>query len=132
MRGWQPWTCARLRGLHEDADARSGRTPSAAEAARVGGHSLAASSAPAPAPSASSVPAWAGHPFTYGQCDPTIKAFQLQMNQRGYHYTFQATGCYVTKTREAVRDVQLANGLTPRDRLDKATWTAAFSGIAAR
>src|SRR5947208_15656923 len=25
MRGWQPWQCATILGLHEDADARSGR-----------------------------------------------------------------------------------------------------------
>lgn len=37
MRGWQPWTCAGIRGLSPDADAASGARPTRSEAAYIGG-----------------------------------------------------------------------------------------------
>jgi len=40
MRGWQPWTCAQ--GFTSDSDARSGRVPTYAEAAYIGGATPAA------------------------------------------------------------------------------------------
>lgn len=99
-RGWQPWECARILGL--------GGSPST----------------PAPA----GPPAWPGKVWTYGDCDPALKKWQLQMNR--YGYGFQGTGCYLEKTRAAVLDLQRANGLTPSGKLGPRTWQAAWDGSA--
>ena len=112
MRGWQPWTCARTLGLRADGDARSGRAPTRAEAARVG-----------PA-----TPRWPGRVYQYGDCDRALRTFQLRMNTFGYD--FQGTGCYRGETRAAVLALQRANGITDSGRLGPKTWAAAWQGRA--
>jgi hypothetical protein len=119
MRGWQPWTCARMLGLREDGDARSKRVPTYAEAAYIGG-------GPAAAPPVAGMPPWPGKVFQYGDCDPALRAFQLRMNAFGYD--FQGTGCYRDETRTAVLALQRANGIKTSGLLGPKTWQAAWKG----
>jgi hypothetical protein len=117
MRGWQPWTCARMLGLREDASARSKRVPTWAEAAYIGsGH----------APPPSGMPAWPGKVYAYGDCDAPLRIWQLRMNRFGYD--FQGTGCYYAETRAAVLALQRANGIKTSGRLGPKTWRAAWKG----
>lgn len=127
MRGWQPWECAGMLGLREDKDARSKRVPTYAESAYIGG-----GHAPAPAPVAVpvAVPAWPGVVYAYGDCAEALKVFQLRMNAFGYGFT--GTGCYYDKTRQAVLDLQRANGINDSGRLGPKTWKAAWSGTRPR
>lgn len=120
MRGWQPWTCARKLGLREDGDARSKRVPTYADAAQLTGGGAAPVAAPA------GMPPWPGRSFTYGDCDPALRTFQLRMNAYGYH--FQGTGCYRDETRAAVLALQRANGIKDSGILGPKTWTAAWQG----
>lgn len=122
MRGWQPWTCARMLGLREDGHARSKRVPTRAEAAYIGG-----GGAPAPAPPAG-VPRWPGKVYAYGDCDTALRTWQLRMNRFGYD--FQGTGCYYAETRAAVLALQRANGIKTSGLLGPKTWTAAWKGKA--
>ncbi|MEU8638615.1 transglycosylase family protein [Amycolatopsis sp. NPDC048633] len=122
MRGWQPWQCAGMLKLTGDADARSKRVPSYAEAAYIGG-------GPAPAPTPpppSGKPPWPGVVYAYGDCAAPLKAFQLRMNAFGYGFT--GTGCYYDKTRTAVLDLQRANGIKDSGLLGPKTWEAAWNG----
>jgi hypothetical protein len=124
MRGWQPWTCARRLGLREDGHARSKRVPTWAESAYIGG------GAPAPAPPPAGMPPWPGKVFAYGDCDGSLRAFQLRMNKFGYD--FQGTGCYYAETRAAVIALQRANGIKASGLLGPKTWQAAWKGKAPR
>jgi hypothetical protein len=118
MRGWQPWECARMRGLVDDPDARTRRVPNRAESVYM------APGAPNPNPR-DPVPAWPGVIYTYGDCAPALRTWQLRMNARGYD--FAGTGCYYGKTQAAVLAVQRANGLNPSGRLGPQTWRAAWT-----
>ncbi|OLF06855.1 transglycosylase [Actinophytocola xinjiangensis] len=111
MRGWQPWTCAGLHGLSEDADAGSERVPSYAESAYIGG----------------AAPAWPGVAFEYGDCHSGLRVWQLRMNT--YGFDFAGTGCYYEETRVAVLAVQRANGITESGVLGPLTWRAAWEGV---
>jgi resuscitation-promoting factor RpfA len=115
MRGWQPWGCSRLLGLRNDADARSRRIPTYAESAYISGGL-----------SHSHAPPWPGVVYTFGDCASALRTFQLRMNAFGYG--FAGTGCYYEKTRQAVLDLQRANGLNPSGRLGPRTWVAAWEG----
>jgi hypothetical protein len=128
MRGWQPWECAGMLRLLGDADARSKRLPSYAEAAYIGGGGLPAPvPPPAPAPPGGGpMPDWPGVVYAYGDCAPGLKAFQLRMNAFGYG--FSGTGCYYDKTRDAVLDLQRANAINDSGRLGPKTWKAAWQG----
>ncbi len=117
-RGWQPWECAGKLGLQADADAGSGRVPTRPESAYMSG-------APAPAPTGNA-PAWPGTVFSPGDCDPALRTWQLQMNV--YGYGFVGTGCYAEKTRQAVLDLQRANGIKDSGLLGPKTWAAAWGG----
>jgi len=132
MRGWQPWECAGKLGLHEDADARSKRVPTYHESAYIGGGSPAP--APQPTPPAPPVPTgkppWPQLVYAYGDCAPALRTFQLRMNAFGYG--FVGTGCYYDKTRQAVLDLQRANGINDSGRLGPKTWKAAWEGRAPR
>ncbi|AIJ23582.1 transglycosylase family protein [Amycolatopsis methanolica] len=123
MRGWQPWECAGMLGLRNDKDARSKRVPTYAESAYIGG-------GPVPAPVAGVKPAWPGVVYAYGDCAEALKTFQLRMNAFGYGFT--GTGCYYDKTRDAVLDLQRANGINDSGRLGPKTWNAAWEGKAPR
>jgi hypothetical protein len=116
MRGWQPWECGTILGLHGDADARSKRVPSYGESAYIGGGGSPTST----------VPAWPGKVYAYGDCDPALRAWQLRMNVYGYH--FQGTGCYYSETQQAVLALQRANGIKDSGLLGPKTWAAAWQG----
>ncbi|MBP2184100.1 hypothetical protein JOM49_005626 [Amycolatopsis magusensis] len=121
MRGWQPWECATKLGLKADADARSKRKPTYAESAYMGG-----SGTPPPAPDPNVKPPWPGVVYDYGDCAEPLKTFQLRMNNFGYGFT--GTGCYLDKTRQAVLDLQRANGIKDSGLLGPKTWDAAWEG----
>ncbi|CRK57164.1 Endoglucanase [Alloactinosynnema sp. L-07] len=123
MRGWQPWECAGMVGLVPDRDARSKRVPTRAESAYIGG----GSSAP---PSVNIAPAWPGKVYVFGDCDPSLRAWQLRMN--AYGYDFQGTGCYFAETQRAVLALQRANGINDSGKLGPKTWRAAWEGVAPR
>ncbi|WP_153032625.1 transglycosylase family protein [Amycolatopsis sp. YIM 10] len=125
MRGWQPWECATKLGLKGDGDAKSKRKPSYAESAYMGG----AGTAP-PAPDPNVKPPWPGVVYAYGDCAVPLKTFQLRMNAFGYGFT--GTGCYLDKTKQAVLDLQRANGIKDSGLLGPKTWTAAWEGKAPR
>nr|WP_165777542.1 transglycosylase family protein [Amycolatopsis antarctica] len=133
MRGWQPWECAGKLGLRNDADARSKRKPTYEQSAYIGGGGAPAPAPkppPAPAPSPGGQPAWPQVVYAYGDCAPALKAFQLRMNAFGYG--FAGTGCYYDKTKQAVLDLQRANGINDSGRLGPKTWKAAWDGKAPR
>jgi hypothetical protein len=117
MRGWQPWTCARELRLRPDGAAASGRVPTYADAAGMN-------------PNPAAMPAWPGLVYSYGDCDPALRAWQLRMNAYGYH--FEGTGCYYATTRTAVLAVQRANGIRDSGLLGPKTWRAAWHGKAPR
>ncbi|HEX3589080.1 MAG TPA: transglycosylase family protein [Pseudonocardiaceae bacterium] len=113
MRGWQPWTCARMLGLRNDHDARSKRVPTYAQSAYIGGNRDA-------------MPAWPGKVYAYGDCSAALRAWQLRMN--AYGLGFEGTGCYYAKTKTAVLAVQRANGIKASGLLGPKTWRAAWQG----
>ncbi|GAA1216466.1 hypothetical protein [Prauserella alba] len=51
----------------------------------------------------------AGTVYAFGDCDPALVDWQLQMNT--YGYDFQGTGCYYRESRAAVLD--LSGGQRP-------------------
>jgi hypothetical protein len=112
MRGLQPWECAGILGLRNDSDARTGRAPSPGS--------------PSQAPSGK--PKWDGHVYAQGDCSPSLKTFQLRMNQIGSKYKFQGTGCYQQMTKQAVVALQKANHIKASGRLGPKTWHAAWNG----
>ena len=116
MRGWQPWTCARTLGLRPDRDAASKRVPTYAESAYIGGNPTTA------------MPPWPGKVYSYGDCDPALRAWQLRMNHYGLR--FDGTGCYYAKTKAAVLAVQRANHIRTSGLLGPRTWRAAWHGKA--
>jgi resuscitation-promoting factor RpfA len=127
MRGWQPWQCAGMLSLRDDADARSKRKPSYEEAAYIGGAPAPVPPpAPAPAPPPGPMPDWPGVVYSYGDCAAALAAFQLRMNVFGYG--FSGTGCYYEKTQQAVLDLQRANGINDSGKLGPKTWRAAWEG----
>jgi hypothetical protein len=81
-----------------------------------------------PPPTPAGPPAWPGKVWTYGDCDPALKKWQLQMNRHGYG--FQGTGCCLETPRLAVLDLQRAIGSTPSGKLGPRTWRAAWDGTA--
>jgi len=128
MRGWQPWECAGKLGLQHDVDARSKRKPAYSEAAYIGGAEIPLPDPvrPVPPPGPGIKPPWPGLVFSYGNCAPGLKAFQLRMNTFGYG--FSGTGCYYEKTKQAVLAVQRANGIKDSGLLGPKTWNAAWDG----
>jgi resuscitation-promoting factor RpfA len=117
MRGWQPWTCASILGLHEDADAGSGRTNDI----QVGG------GAHSPGRTTSAVPPFPGSRwYHYGDWNNDIKTFQNEMHRRGY---FPAgTGEYGPLTLAMVKRLQAQNGLVPNGYIGPNTWRLAWTG----
>ncbi|MBP2471759.1 hypothetical protein JOF53_000631 [Crossiella equi] len=111
MRGWQPWECAGKLGFRDDRDGRSKRVPGYGEAAYISG---------------SQFPAWPGRVFGYGDCHPALREWQLRMNRFGYG--FEGTGCYLEKTKNAVLELQRANGIRDSGLLGPKTWQAAWTG----
>lgn len=119
-RGWSPWTCAVLVGLHEDADARSGVMPPApanfdTPYAFVGGTTTTSTTAPT----------WPGRQFTEGDSDPDLKTWQKQLAALGYNVV--GTGYFGPATAAAVRDLQKKAGLNVTGLIGPETWTAAWT-----
>jgi hypothetical protein len=115
-RGWQPWQCASILGLREDADARSGRTNDI--------HFPSSTSSVA----GSHIPAFPGgsHWYVYGEWNKHIKAFQDQMHRRGYFPV--GTGEYGPNTLRMVKQLQRLNGLVPNGYIGPNTWRLAWTG----
>lgn len=129
MRGWQPWECGGKIGLRNDSDAKSKRKPTYLESAYIGGGGIPGpipAPTPTPPPDPGGKPAWPGVVYAYGDCAPALKSFQLRMNAFGYGFT--GTGCYYDKTKQAVLDLQRANGINDSGRLGPKTWKAAWEG----
>lgn len=113
MRGWQPWTCARILGLPSDADAGSGR-------------SVSVPSAPTLPTSSTGRPAWPGTYYEYGDNSAGIATFQRQMGARGAPLT--GTGQFGPNTLATVKRLQAANGIPQTGLLGPVTWGLAWSG----
>ena len=111
MRGWQPWQCASILGLHEDADARSGRISDI----HVPGGGL---------PPASH--AWPGTYYTLGARSAGLRQWQLRMKSRGAPLT--GTGQFGKNTLATVKRVQHLNHLPVTGVLGPKTWALAWTG----
>ncbi len=119
MRGWQPWQCASILGLREDASARSGRTSDIT----VSGTSPTSN----PVAAAASVPAFPGPLYFHqGDANPAIKQFQDQMHSRGFFPI--GTGDYGPNTFAMVTRLQSLNGLIPNGEIGPNTWRLAWTG----
>ncbi len=115
-RGLQPWQCASILGLREDADARSGRTGDIHVA--TGGSGSPSSNGPA-FPGGS-------HWYQYGETSRSIKVFQDQMHARGFFPV--GTGEYGPNTLRMVKRLQSLNGLVPNGYIGPNTWRLAWTG----
>lgn len=109
-RGWQPWTCAGMLGLKEDADARSGR---------VSDFRVQASA---------SSPAWPGTYYVQGMKSTGIATWQKQMVKRGATQLAPGTGQFGALTAAVVAQVQAQNGIPRSGRIGPQTWAAAWNG----
>ena len=118
MRGWQPWECAGILGLQPEDDADSGRPPSTADAAY-----MRPPEEPDRVPDGAG-PKWPGKVFQPGDCDSTLRAWQLRMNAWGYD--FDGTGCYGEQTGRAAIALQRRHHLPETGRLGPRTWHAAW------
>jgi peptidoglycan hydrolase-like protein with peptidoglycan-binding domain len=121
-RGWQPWQCASILGLHEDRDARSGRTSDIKIAKPT--RTLPPAT---PGKPSSTIPAFPGARwYHYGDNNANIKTFQNEMHRRGY---FPAgTGQYGPLTQRMVKRLQQLNGLVPNGYIGPNTWRLAWTG----
>lgn len=118
MRGWQPWECAGILGLRPEKDAGSGRHPSPADSAYMrppGGTDHAPDG---------TRPEWPGKVFQPGDCDSSLRTWQLRMNAWGYD--FDGTGCYGEQTGRAAIALQRRHHLPETGRLGPRTWQAAW------
>jgi len=112
-RGWQPWQCARILGLREDRDARSGR--------------ISDIKVPGGARPSAGVPAFPGPRWYHlGDHNAAIKRFQNQMHARGLFPV--GTGQYGPKTLAMVKRLQSLNGLVPNGQIGPNTWRLAWTG----
>lgn len=118
MRGWHPWTCARIAGLSEDGDARSGVVPTF-------GGAVNPPTPPTTPATPSGVPAYPGRVFTEGVTSDALVAWQKQMGSRGFGLT--GTGFYGALTRAAVISLQQQAGLEVDGAIGRNTWNAAWT-----
>ena len=121
-RGWQPWQCASILGLQEDADAGSGQigdihVPTGGSGGGSGGGSTGSSIPPFPG---------GDHWYTYGEHSRHIKTFQDQMHKRGFFPV--GTGDYGPNTQRMVKQLQRLNGLIPNGYIGPNTWRTAWVG----
>ncbi|WP_206518146.1 transglycosylase family protein [Rhodococcus sp. X156] len=133
-RGWQPWPQCRVsKGLVEDRDAGSGRLPTYAESAYIGG----GGTTPVPGPKPT-VPGTATMDeielpflsFPSGSCSPLLFVWQWQMNTFGYGLPL--SGCNDAASRVAAKDLQRTNGITQTSTIGGLTLIAAFFGTPPR
>jgi resuscitation-promoting factor RpfA len=118
LRGWQPWECAAILGLRPEKDAGNGQPPDPADAAYMRPHE-----GPDRAPDGTN-PKWPGKVFQPGDCDSSLRTWQLRMNAWGYD--FDGTGCYGEETRRAAIALQRRHHLPETGRLGPRTWQAAW------
>lgn len=124
MRGWQPWTCAVMIGLTDDADARSKVMPPKPASFDVPFDFASGGSAAGP-PAATDAPPWPGQEFAEGDVSEDLKSWQMQLSALGYGVI--GTGYFGPSTAAAVLDLQAKAGLAPTARVDEATWQAAWT-----
>lgn len=123
MRGWQPWTCARIVGLQEDSDARSGYIDDIVIGGGTGGGSGGGGGDGGGG--TGDMPQWPGT-LRPGDSGEGVKQWQLQMKARGAPLT--GTGYFGEKTLAVVHKLQRDNGLNVMDLIGPKTWTAAWTG----
>jgi peptidoglycan hydrolase-like protein with peptidoglycan-binding domain len=111
MRGWQPWQCARIVGLREDADARSGRISDI----HVPGGSVSSGSH-----------VWPGTYYRFGDHSSGLRQWQLRMKARGAPLT--GSGQFGQKTLAVVKRIQRLNHLPGSGVLGPKTWALAWNG----
>lgn len=119
-RGWSPWTCAVLVGLHEDADARSGVIPPPPADFNSPYNFAGGASTPTAAR-----PPWPGRQFTKGDSSEDLKVWQKQLAALGYDVI--GTGYFGPSTQKAVLDLQKRGSLTATGSIDSKTWDAAWT-----
>lgn len=153
MRGWQPWQCAD-RGhlnLQNDAMARSGRVPTYAESAYIGGGGQPVPVPnpqpvlippppvvipPPPRPVRWDIPAagsgvlvdfdFLSASTPVDGCSPVLALWQLQMNN--FAYGLNLAGCNDAPTRRAAHQLQYQNGIQQTDTVGVLTLIAAYLG----
>jgi len=135
QRGWEPWTCATLVGLSNDADAGSNVAPPVSGNQGGSGASEGAPAAdagssgtPAADTGSSGAPAYPGRQFREGDSSEDLKLWQKQMGSRGYDLI--GTGYFGPKTEAAVLDLQAKAGLNVVGFIGPSTWAAAWDGSA--
>jgi resuscitation-promoting factor RpfA len=149
MRGWQPWQCAPIVGLREDASARSGKiddihvpgTPGGSTGGTPGGGGGGAPSGGGPtggsggssgqsgsgSTSRAGVPSMPGpHWFAAGNHSGIITSWQQQMRVRGA--SLPVTGTLDHATLAVVDRIQAQNGLRQTGLLGPVTWGLAWTG----
>jgi peptidoglycan hydrolase-like protein with peptidoglycan-binding domain len=128
-RGWQPWTCASILGLHEDSDARSGHI---SDISVSGGTNLGASDSSTHKPGKSTAPtsgppAWPGSSYAeLGSHNSTVARWQAQMHKRGS--ILVGSGYFGPNTLAVVKRIQGQNGLAQTGLLGPVTWKLAWTG----
>lgn len=126
MRGWSPWICAALVGLHVDADGGSGSKPTPGMSNPPGKPSLPPSSPPPSAPKPGTMaPAYPGAVLKMGADSAALKTFQKQLGAMGYG--LQGTGYFGPDTEQAVLKLQTVAGLNVVGYVGPSTWKAAWS-----
>jgi hypothetical protein len=145
MRGWQPWECAGIVGLHDDASARSGKIDDIHVPGTPGGSTGGGSTGGTPGggstggsggsggstgqPGTGSTPR-AGMPgphwFSQGDHSAIIASWQQQMRVRGA--SLATTGTLDRATLAVVNRIQGQNGLRQTGLLGPVTWGLAWTG----
>lgn len=122
QRGWQPWQCAGIVGLREDADARSGRIND------INVPGTGSPVVPKPVtPPVSGVPAYPSSVnYRQGVTNSVVARWQLKMAGRGA--PLHGSGVFGPITTAVVKAVQLQNGLPVTGELGPNTWRMAWTG----
>jgi peptidoglycan hydrolase-like protein with peptidoglycan-binding domain len=120
-RGWSPWTCAAMIGLHEDADAGSGIMPPKPASFDTPYDFVAGATVGA----TSGAPAWPGQQFAEGDSAAAIATWQAQAAALGYPVI--ATGYFGPTTASAVKAIQTKKGIAANGLIGAQTWDAAWS-----
>lgn len=123
-RGWSPWTCAAIIGLHEDADAKSGIMPPL-PASFDTPYDFVAGAAVGATGAVSGAPAWPGQQFAEGDSAAAIATWQTQAAALGYPVI--ATGYFGPTTAAAVKAIQAKAGIEANGLIGAKTWDAAWS-----
>ena len=128
MRGWEPWTCAALIGLTEDAGAGSKVMPP--RPGNSGGTSGSESGSGGATKPSTSAPAWPGRQYFLGDYSESLKVWQRQAGKLGYGLV--GTGYFGPNTEKAVRAIQQKAGLNVVGFIGPKTWAAAWDTASAK